>query len=609
MKLTLRSRIYLGVLPLLLLFLGIMSYLILNVQGLYRDTQEISSSNLRVGQGLSEIQTTLSSMELLLDGGTGYRARERDKVTLNRLSALIQKNTGAIEYSAFKEKLGELVFEIGNYDLNLKTIGDLSNQLLDGEGDPKELYEVVRETNEWTGQLRMSLDELLQQTQQHIEEQADTVYIVVIGGMIVAIVLTLAISTFLWRRIICPIEAMSEGMEEFAAESGQLEIDYDKDDELGYLARSLEGMTARLKEYQNLTNEKLVRSTSALRSILELSPDAFLIFSERLKPLYFSKSASNLYQKSTFKDKLPLDVRRQLKATLDSNRAQISKEINEAIRISVGGEERWYLLHTFPFDAPDVEDFTYKSDTSEHSIAAIFQEVTLLKLSDSLRKNLLATVSHELKTPITSARMSLYLLLEQQLGSLNEDQIELVETARDDVNRQLATIEHLLDLSRVEEDTNVLNRSEFALCDLVAQAIQSHQEIGESYEVGLSCSPFEHPFMLQADKEKIRIVLNNFLVNAIKYSDAGGQVEVCVSASGDYCRVEVIDQGAGMDETTVQKIFDPLALKNESGAIKGTGLGLKVSKDIIDAHDGQIGCSSKLGEGSRFFFEIPLRKT
>jgi signal transduction histidine kinase len=607
MKLSLRSRIYLGILPLLLLFLGIMAYLITDIQGLYRDTQEISFSNLGISKNLGEIQAALVAMELLLDEGDGYRARDRDKVTLNRLSSRIRENTEGIQLSALKNRLNKLMFEVGSYDSNLRTIGELSAKLSEGEGDPKELYAVIVETIEWTLQLRESLDELLEETQTQIEDRAETVYVVVLVGMLVAIALTLAISTFLWRRIIRPIEAMSKGMEEFDAESEGMAIDYTEDDEIGYLARSLEGMTARLKEYQELTNQKLVRSTSAIRSILEQSPDAFFIFSESLEPQYYSSSASRLYLNSTLKEKLPEEVQKQLKKTLDSNESQLSMEMNNAIRINVEGEEKWYLLHTFPFDAPDTTDFTYRSETTKHSIAAIFQEVTILKLSDSLRKNLLATVSHELKTPITSARMSLYLLLEQQLGSLNKDQVELVETARDDVNRQLAMIEHLLDLSRIEATTGELELSEFSICDLVSESMQAHQEISSSHDIRMIYDAPESTITVQADKEKLRIVLNNFMVNAIKYSGGSGkQVEVRVSRTDGRCRVEVMDQGPGMDESTVRTIFDAYTRGSGSGVIKGTGLGLKISKDIIDTHDGQIGCLSKLGEGSRFFFEVPL---
>ncbi|MGZ0656126.1 ATP-binding protein [Coraliomargarita sp. W4R53] len=606
MKLSLRSRIYLGILPLLLLFLGIMYFLILDIQGLYRDTQDISYTNLEIGRNLNEIQATLSAMEVLLDEGDGYRGRERDKVSLSRLSVKIGRSSSSIQLSAMQSKLNQLMFDVGSFDGNLQQISELSTKLSEGEGDPKALYALIKETNEWTHQLRESIDELLLETQDRIEGRAEVVYVVVIGGMLIAIALTLAISSILWRRIIRPIEEISVGMEDFGSDSERLNIDYSEDDELGHLARNLEQMTQRLKEYQELTNEKLIRSTSAIRSILDQSPDAFFIFSERLDPIYFSPSASHLYLKSTLRDELPPEVKLQLKRTLDTNEAQLSKEMNDAIRINVEGEDRWYLVHAFPFDAPDSSDFSYKSNTAKFSVAAIFQEATVLKLSDSLRKNLLATVSHELKTPITSARMSLYLLLEQQLGTLNEDQIELVETARDDVNRQLATIEHLLDLSRVEENTAELDLSVFAICDLVAESIDAHKEISTAHDVTLTYTVPELPIMLQADKEKLRIVLNNFVVNAVKYCGAGEVVCIRASSLNKTCRIEVVDQGPGMDEATVQGIFDAYTRGNATGAVPGTGLGLKISQDIIDAHHGKIGCTSQLGEGSIFFFELPL---
>lgn len=606
MKLSLRSRIYLGILPLLLLFLGILFYLISDIRGLYRDTREISIANLDIGRNLSDIQEVLTAMEVILGEGDDYRARDRDRVSLNRLSKRISQSTTGIQISFLRETLTELMFEIGSYDSNLQKISELSAKLSEGEGDPVELYGIIKETNKWTSQLRKSLRELLQNTQNKIEERIEVLYAVVIGGMFVAIALTLAISTVLWRRIILPIEEMSRGLANFDGESEALSIDYNQDDELGSLARNLESMTARLRDYQQLTNEKLIRSTSALRSILEQSPDAFFIFSEKLEPVYFSKSARRLYEDLSLADKLPAKIRAQMKRTLNSDKTQLSQEIKDAIRITVNGEEKWFLVHTFPFDAPDAADFSYKSVSVKHQIAVIFQEVTLLKLSDSLRKNLIATVSHELKTPITSARMSLYLLLDPQLGELNEDQLELVETARDDVNRQLATIENLLDLSRMEEGRDDLEFSEFTACELVNESIHAHRELSNAHGVRVMYTPPTRQITLRADKDKLRIVLNNLLVNALKYSHEGGLVEVRVSAKDRLCRVEVLDEGVGMEEATIRSIFNAYTRGSESQVVQGTGLGLKISKDIIEKHGGQIGCMSKIDEGSTFFFDLPL---
>lgn len=609
MKLSLRSRIYLGILPLLLLFLGIMYFLILDVRGLYQNTQEISFANLDLSQNLTEIQTTLSAMEVLLDEGDGYRARQRDRVTLNRLSVRIARSSESIQLSTLQNKLNRLMFDVGGYDGKLKEIEVLAQKLSEGKGDPAELYSVIREASDWTIRLRGSVDQFLEKTQSQIEDRAEIVYSVVIGGMLVAIALTLAISTVLWLRMVRPIEAMTEGLEQFGSDSEQLDIDYNEDDELGYLARSLEGMTGRLKEYQDLTNQKLIRSTSAIRSILDHSPDAFFILTSEFIPVYSSPSAQKLSLESVLKNALPEEVQDKFKDTLKAGKPHLSKELKDAIRIVIDGEDKWFLVHVFPIDAPDGNDFSYDHESSLHNVAAIFQEVTLLKLSDRLRKDLLATVSHELKTPITSARISLYLLLEQQLGPLNEDQVELLETARDDVNRQLATIEHLLDLSRIEENVDDLEFEEFTISSLVSESLDAHSELCASSGVTLEFTPSKNPIRVVADEAKLRIVLNNFVVNAIKYCGAGKHVEVRVFSEGEMCRVEVIDNGPGMDEDTVRMIFNVYTRGSSSGGVAGNGLGLKISKDIIDAHGGRIGCQSKLDVGSTFFFEVPLKQS
>lgn len=608
MRLSLRSRIYLSILPLLLLFLGLTYYLVQDVQGLYRDINQIAFINVDLGRNIGEVEKTLSALELLLDGGTGYRARDRDRQVLNELSLQIGEGSRRIQAGAVQDQLRKLMFDLGGYDSRLSQIGDLSLKLSESQGDASILYKLVAETIRETAELKAVVDAYLLSAKQRIEDRYQTVYYIVIGSMLVAIGLTLFISTLLWLRIIRPIEEISEGIEDFSNDSDPLDVDYQCRDELGKLARNLEGMTRRLTQYHELTNQKLLRSTSAIRSILDHSADAFFILSGRLKPVYASPSADRLLTDSKLKDGFSEDLKSQFMFTLQENEARISKELIDAVRIPVAGEDRWYLVNSFPIDAPDVDDDSFAQEGGGRNVAAIFQEVTLLKLSDSLRKNLLATVSHELKTPITSARMSLYLLLEQQLGPLNEDQLELVETARDDVNRQLATIEHLLDLTRLEGYGDALKYTKFRISALVEESFQAHHDLSASYQVRLNYTPPAEPIWVNGDKNELRIVLNNFVVNAIKYSGSGKQVDVSVKSGEKHCRVDVSDNGPGLSEDNVRSIFDAYSRCDQQKAVKGTGLGLKISKDIIDAHKGQIGCSSKPNEGTTFFFDVPLNR-
>ena len=602
---SLRSRIYLGILPLLLLFLGIMLFLIFGVRGLYRDTGEALYIGIDLSRDLGAADGSLAEMELLFSGGDDFR--HWDSAALERLTNDLRVKSKSIEAALSVPGLSQLKLDLSSYGKNLNAISQHSEELSEGSAFSDELLGTLREARVRAAELKTALTAHLQRTQARIERRVTMVYSVIAAGMGIGIFLTLAISTVLWRRIIRPLEHIADGLESFGSESDSLEIDYTGKDELGQLARSLEGMTARLKEYQQLGDNKLLRSTSALRSILDQSPDAFFIFSEELQPTYMSPSANELYFNSSLPKALPDEVAERFRVTFREQALQLSREISDAVRINVAGEEKYYLVHAFPFDAPDSSDFSYESDRRQHSIAAIFQEATLLKLSDSLRRDLLATVSHELKTPITSARMSIYLLLEEQVGSLNEDQRYLLETARGDVNRQLATIKNLLDLSRVEEKTGELRRSEFIICDLIDESIKAHTELARATDVSLQYRRPAAPITIQADREKIRIVLNNFLVNAIKYSGGGKKVTVSTSSTERTNRLEVKDLGPGMNASTVRSIFSAYTRGGGRNSVEGTGLGLKIAKDIIDAHDGQIGCQSKEGAGSTFFFEIPRK--
>jgi signal transduction histidine kinase/HAMP domain-containing protein len=425
--------------------------------------------------------------------------------------------------------------------------------------------------------------------------------------MLFAVFLMLAVSTIIWKRILPPIEAIAHGMEAFSSEATSIDIKYNKNDELGDLARTFTRMTARLEKYQSLSNERIMRSTAALQSILNHSPDAFFILTENQKPVYSSPKAEELLSDSTIKHSFPPEMSARFKTSLETNEASLSRNFNEAIRLVVQDTERWFLVQAFPLTIP-VSDLSQGSnDSNDHNLAVILQDVTLLKLADSLRKDLIATVSHELKTPITSARMSLYLLLEETLGPINEDQKELLETARDDVNRQLSTIEGLVDLSRIESDAGKLKLSHFKIADVIKESIKSHLEIAKSYKVEIHYAIPVEPISIEADRNGINIAINNLLVNAVKYSGPNKQVWISSSVSDERLKVSVRDNGNGMDADTLSTVFEAYArgTPSESKA-DGTGLGLKITKDIVDNHGGQIGCYSQPGEGSEFFFEIPV---
>ena len=608
MKLSLRSRIYLGILPLLLLVLGLMLYLVLHVRDKFDESKEIADTNISIIQQLSSIQHNLVELETILRISEPELSSGKRRASIKEASDSVRNVAARIDPDALNRKLSSTDEGAVRFIEDLMTFSEAVEEQLtaDASGRESQLRDQVIVLESRTEEMQKAAQRHLRALQDRIATHAQIVYSTIVACVIGAIVLTLFGSLLLWRRIIKPIEQLHRGIRAAGGAAQPVKIDYHRKDELGDLARNLENTTSRLVDYQELTSEKLMRSTSAMRSILDQSPDAFFIFSDSHSPTYLSPSASKLYSQSNLRNQLPAEITARFEKTLQTGESYLSRDINDAVRITVDGEDRWYLIHTFPFDAPDSRDFNYERVQNVLSIAAIFQDATVLRLSYSVRKDLLATVSHELKTPITSVRMALYLLLDQNVGPLNEMQKELLETARDDVNRQLSTIEHLLDLSRIEDTLGKLDESSVNIGQIISESIDAHTELALASDSVLRQQHSDENIVVTGDSEKLRIALNNLILNAIKYAGPGSEVVVRAERKGSICRVEVADNGPGIDSRFVDQIFGAYTRGADTLSVKGSGLGLKISKDMIEAHDGTIGCESTLGEGSIFFFEIPV---
>lgn len=602
MRVTLRSRIYLAIFPLLLLFIGITAYIILDAERIKNQTTEYNRFTVNLNNGFDSISYSLNRLDTLLEFESKDSAewvRPLVPEIINRLNTKLAANVRYIQ----RERILKLEEASLKYEKRLSALNNDAKGYLAGKMEVDSFRESVRNSigatlelqNQWYAHSTDVIDLLKHRTRK--------MYNVVIFGMIIAVLLTLVASTLLWKRIVRPIEQLSVGMENFSSDSTPLQIEYAAKDEIGELAQTFQRMSQRLKALQTLNSQKLLRSTAALRSILKNTPDAFFIISTEGMTTYKNPIAKKLFKESSLKDGYPAAAQELFERAKSENKPIFSKDFKDAIRITTEKTDRWFLVQAFPISIPSENGDDDPAEVSD--IAAIFQDVTIIKLSDSLRNDLIATVSHELKTPITSARMSLYLLLEQSIGPLNPDQIELVETARDDVNRQLSTIEHLLDISRLEASDESLQLSHFRISDLIYSSIESHAEIALADSIKLNFQPPKEPISLEADRSSLEIVLNNFIANAIKYGGAGKEVDIAVSHTSTHVKVSVSDKGTGIEASDINAIFNAYTRTKDTKRIKGTGLGLKISKDIVVKHSGTIGCDSVLNEGSTFYFELP----
>ena len=231
-----------------------------------------------------------------------------------------------------------------------------------------------------------------------------------------------------------------------------------------------------------------------------------------------------------------------------------------------------------------------------------------LREVDRMKDEFVALVSHELRTPLTSIRGYLELLL---------DEAEAFETTHTDwlgvidrnSERLLALVEDLLLKAQVNAGKVSLSVKDVDLAGIVEQSVEAGAPVAAARDVALTCStePLPH---VAADPVRIGQVIDNLISNALKFTPAGGRVEVRASLRDDRARVEITDTGAGMNDDEQSRLFERFYRTPHArdAAVPGVGLGLSIAKAIVEAHGGTISCASVAGTGTTFSIELPLAR-
>jgi signal transduction histidine kinase len=245
-------------------------------------------------------------------------------------------------------------------------------------------------------------------------------------------------------------------------------------------------------------------------------------------------------------------------------------------------------------------------DNENHLLGAVtlLEDITHLREIDRLKSEFIATASHELRTPLTSVQMGVHLLLEGAAGELNDKQTEVLGACREDCERLDKLMRDLLDLSKIEAGESQPELLPIKARELVtdeAETLRPQVEAkGLSFVVDI---PVELP-RIMADRSQIERVIANLVVNAIRYTRQG-EIKISAEQRGHYVAVSVSDTGEGIPSEYLSHIFDKF-VQVPGAATGGAGLGLAISRLIVEAHGGQIGVQSLISHGSTFTFTLPV---
>jgi signal transduction histidine kinase len=405
-----------------------------------------------------------------------------------------------------------------------------------------------------------------------------------------------------------PLREFSEAIKAISRKNYKQRLEFRGHDEFAELAAEFNVMTAQLNRWENSNLAKLQSEKRRIEAIISQMEDAIIGLNENREILFINRVAGSLMNLQE-QDVVGVNALELMKKNDLLNRILQSNAEQRPMTIYADGKESYFKLERHQVLVPIIDDQT---DVVQESLKPagevyILKNVTEYKELDQAKTNFIATVSHELKTPISSIKMSATLLDDARIGGMNGEQKELIQHIKEDCARLLKITSELLNLSQVETGNIQLNFVDCDPCTLAVYAIDAIRLQAEQKGIKLELIARNNLPMIHVDMEKTAWVLVNFLSNALRYSAEKASVVIQVIESGNHIEFSVRDFGQGIGEQYQQRLFDRYYQVPTDGNNKsGSGLGLAISKDFIEAQGGKIWVESAIGEGSRFSFKLPI---
>jgi len=421
---------------------------------------------------------------------------------------------------------------------------------------------------------------------------------------ILAIIGGYAISKFFTNKFLMPVTMLTQTMRLVKAGDLNQQANAISKDEIGELADEFNNMTKRLQLYEQSTQGNIIAEENKSITIVKNISDPIVVIDIDYKIVMLNNAFEKVFSvdESCVINKHFLEgiKNKEIFDFISSFVACDQGTKQKIFTINVGRDDHFY----------NIVVASAKNDNVKLSrIIVVFQNVTQLKKLEKIRTDFIATISHEFKTPLTSIMMGTDILMDGGMGVLNEDQKQFVEAIREDSDRLSKLVNDLLELTRIESEKAVYKFQEYSIENIIECAIRPFLNIAEQNNVYLHWSPTGILPLVIADFEKVTWVLNNLISNALKHTASGDEISISAKVTFDKVYVYVMDTGTGIPKEYLEKIFEKyVQIKDNEFDVRGTGLGLAVVKEIIEAHNGSIWCESTLDSGSNFIFTLEVSR-
>ena len=426
-------------------------------------------------------------------------------------------------------------------------------------------------------------------------------WISITGGICILTGLVLLI--WLPRSINRPVKELTRGILEIANHNYEKRLDMKGYEEFREVSDSFNRMAEKLTEYRDSTLADILSAKKFLEAVVNSIHEPIIGLNTEREILFINNEAlnvlnmkrENVIRHSAEELSLKNDLLRRLIRELVT-----PGEKNEPLKIYADNKESYFQASYIPIVNAEAE----KGEARNLGDVILLKNITEFKELDSAKTTFISTISHELKTPISAIMMSLQLLEDKRVGVLNGEQEQLSKNIKDNSQRLLDITGELLNMTQVEAGKLQMMPKITKPIELIEYAIKANQVQADKFNIQIEVEyPEEKIPKLFVDSEKIAWVLTNLLSNAIRYSKENGRVVIGARREEEYIELYVQDFGKGIDPRYHQSIFDRY-FRVPGTKVQGSGLGLSISKDFVEAHGGTLTVQSELGKGSCFVMRL-----
>ena len=372
----------------------------------------------------------------------------------------------------------------------------------------------------------------------------------------------------------------------------------DKISQLEQAQAELKKYSTSLEEIVKIRSKELLETNNQLSALISCCADGIMTTDENGKILTLNPACENMFSvgKEIIKDKNISDV--------------LLSEDNENIKDYLNPEQE-VIVRNLYFQNP----LTNKNVPFEMSLApiilenggrnfvAVLRDVSVQKEMERLRNDFIATLTHDLRTPLLAAIQTLGFFLNNSLGEITEEQRKFLDTMKRSNEDMLGLVNALLEVYKYEAGQISLCKTDFIINDLITDCVEQVISLAKSKNILLETAiDNTSGVKINADKNEIRRVIVNLLGNAINHTPKDGSVQISAKTEANSIFVSVKDTGEGIHKTDIAKIFNRFSQGTSNKRSVGTGLGLFLSRQIVEAHNGKIWLESVLGKGSTFSF-------